>query len=75
MYFACLYTPTSSSCPSGTTPDTAPGGQPGCCSTQPWDYDPCLGNVGDDGDAQVWIKVERTGVGNTCAPYALGLEF
>jgi hypothetical protein len=74
QYWSCDSVPTVSTCPDGTTPDVAPGGQPGCCSKKPFSYDPCNGGIFDSEDAHVWIKVTRS-QGSGCEPYALGVEF
>lgn len=74
QYWACETTPTTQSCPSGTQPDTAPGGQHGCCGNGMWDHDPCEGLAFDDENARVWIKVERLN-GSGCSAYPLALEF
>lgn len=74
QYYQCDTVPTLSTCPDGTTPDTAPNGAPGCCGTVGWEYDPCDGGLLDSEDARVWIKVERT-AGSGCEPYALSVEF
>ena len=74
QYWSCDSVPTLSTCPDGTTPDTAPGGQPGCCSSTSFSYDPCNGGVFDSEDAHVWIKVSRSS-GSGCEPYAFGIEF
>ncbi len=74
QYWSCDTVPTLSTCPDGTTPDTAPGGQPGCCSTTAFNYDPCNGGPFDSEDAHIWIKVSRSS-GSGCEPYAFGIEF
>jgi hypothetical protein len=77
-FVACLEGPTVFTCPDGTTPDVAPGGQQGCCAQSQIelsdDFLADLCSDTSDDDAQVWIRVERVGDA-ACIPYDLAYHF
>ena len=71
VYAECLKGTTSVSCAGGTTPDTAPGGQKGCCGSG--EVKPKLECSGLDDAANVWIRVDQPEP--ACFPYELAYHF
>lgn len=73
-YFKCNSQNTFLTCPANTQPDTAPGGQQGCCGTEPFKVDElgCDGAFNDD--ARVWIRVDNPEQ-SACVPYFLRFNY
>ncbi|MDC0719161.1 hypothetical protein [Nannocystis bainbridge] len=71
VYLQCNSGGTSINC-SGATPDTAPLGQKGCCSTT--SVAPKLDCDGLDDSAKIWIRVD-TPDSLACVPYQLDYHF
>ncbi len=71
-FYKCSSGSTTLMCLGNSTPETAPDGQSGCCSTNPFSVSLECGSVNDD--AQVWFRIDNPDV-EACVPYQVTFHY